>query len=194
MEMLATRERHQETDNAALVRAAAASDREAWDALVNRFSGLVWSITRGYGLDRSDAADVSQTVWLRLVDNLDRLRDPDRVGAWLAATTRHECIRVSRQRRRTTPTTETEVFESSSADDDPAARLVRSERDAALSLVVASLPDRAQTLLRLLMADPPASYSEVAAGLGIPIGSIGPTRQRCLRTLRTRCAVAGIDP
>ena len=193
MELLATREPDREADNAELVRAAAASDGEAWAALVRRFSGLVWSITRSYGLDRSDAADVSQTVWLRLVDNLDRLREPDRVGAWLSATTRHECIRVSRQRWRTTPTTETEIFESWSVDDDPAAGVLRGERDAALSEVVATLPDRSQALLRLLMDDPPASYSEVAAGLGIPIGSIGPTRQRCLRTLRTRCAVAGID-
>jgi len=179
-----------------LVERASGSDETAWRALVDRFSGLVWSITRAQGLSRSDGADVSQTVWLRLVDNLDRLREPDRVGAWLAATTRHECIRVSQLRRRSVATAEPEVFDliDPVVDDDPAAVIATHGRDAALRAVVATMPERSQALLHMLMADPPVSYEEVAAGLGIPVGSIGPTRQRCLRTLRAKCVGAGIEP
>jgi RNA polymerase sigma factor (sigma-70 family) len=198
MEQLATRAPAPAVpDDAAagdLVRAAAASDPAAWQALVERFGGLVWSVARAHGLDRSDAADVCQTVWMRLVDHLGRLREPERVAGWLATTARHESIRVSRQRRRTAPTMDPTVFDGPAGPGDDAAEpLVRDERDAALWEVVASLPSRSQTLLRLLLADPPVSYRDVAAGLGIPVGSIGPTRQRCLRTLRARCALAGIE-
>ena len=178
-----------------LVRAAARGDSGAWQALVDHFGGLVWSIARANGLDRIDAADVVQTVWLRLVDNLHRLREPDRVGGWLTSTARHESIRVSRQRQRNVPTDDPAVFDrSNGADDDPARRMLLLERDAALRALVADLPDRWQNLLELLMADPAMSYADVATGLGLPVGSIGPTRQRCLRSLRVRAAVAGIEP
>jgi RNA polymerase sigma factor (sigma-70 family) len=179
-----------------LVEQAAAGDDTAWRALVERFGPMVWSITRAHNLFGSDAADVSQTVWLRLVDNLGRLREPDRVGAWLAATTRHECIRVSSLRRRSVPMGEPEVFDRLDpvVNDDPAVRLTRQDRDAAVRAVVATMPERSQTLLSMLMADPPMPYEQVAAGLGIPIGSIGPTRQRCLRVLRAKCVSAGIEP
>ena len=87
-----------------LVRAAATGDRQAWDELVDRYSGLLWSIAIAYRLGRADAADVVQTVWLRLLENLERLRDPDRVGAWLATTARRECQRSLAQTRRMLPT------------------------------------------------------------------------------------------
>jgi RNA polymerase sigma factor (sigma-70 family) len=178
-----------------LVRAAAAGDPDAWQALVDRFGDLVWSIARAKGLSRVDAADVVQTAWLRLVDNLDHLREPDRVGGWLAATARHESIRVSRLRQRSVPTDDAGVFDrSSDADDDPARGIVRRERDAALHELMADLPGRWRDLLELLMADPAMSYADVATGLGVPVGSIGPTRQRCLRALRAKAAVAGIEP
>lgn len=178
-----------------LVRAAAAGHPDAWQGLVDRFGGLVWSIARANGLGRVDAADVVQTVWLRLVDNLHRLREPDRVGGWLASTARHESIRVSRQRQRTVPTDDPAVLDRiDGPHDDPAGGMLRRERDAALWELVADLPDRGQDVLALLMADPAPTYAEVATGLGIPVGSIGPTRQRCLRTLRVRAAVVGIEP
>jgi len=178
-----------------LVERASHSDDSAWQALVERFGGLVWSITRAHNLSASDSADVSQTVWLRLVDSLDRLREPERVGAWLAATTRHECIRVSCLRRRSVPVGESQLFDTvdPGVDDDPADGLVRRDRVAAIRAVVATMPERSQTLLGMLMADPPVPYDQVAAGLGIPIGSIGPTRQRCLRALRAKCVSAGIE-
>lgn len=178
-----------------LVRAAAAGDSGAWQALVERFGGLVWSIARANGLDRVDGADVVQTVWLRLVDNMHRLREPDRVGGWLASTARHESIRVSRQRQRNVPTDDAAVLDrSGGSDDDPARGMLRRERDVALRGLVADLPGRWQDLLELLMAEPALSYADVAVGLGVPVGSIGPTRQRCLRTLRAKAAVVGIEP
>jgi len=178
-----------------LVHRAVTGDEAAWNALVDRFSGLVWSICRAHGLDRGDAADVSQTVWLRLVDHLGRIREPERVGAWLAATTRHECLRVSRVHRRTTPVADPEDLEDAmgAGIDEPVTGMAHDEKAAALWAVVETMPARSQALIRLLMADPPATYLEVAAGLGIPIGSIGPTRQRCLRTLRAKCVAAGIE-
>lgn len=177
-----------------LVERAARSDEAAWRALVDRFKAMVWSITRAHGLSGSDAADVSQTVWLRLVDNLERLREPERVGTWLAVTTRHECVRVSQLRQRSVLTAEPEVVEAvGSPVDDPEFAFARQDRDGALRDVVATLPERSQALLRMLMADPPVSYGEVAAGLGIPIGSIGPTRQRCFKVLRAKCVSAGIS-
>jgi DNA-directed RNA polymerase specialized sigma24 family protein len=87
-----------------LVGAAATGDRQAWDELVDRYSGLLWSIAMAYRLGRADAADVVQTVWLRLLENLDKLRDPDRVGAWLATTARRECQRTLVRTSRVLPT------------------------------------------------------------------------------------------
>ena len=186
---------HDAATSGDLVRRAAAGDDPAWRALVERFSGLVWSITRTQNLSGSDAADVSQTVWLRLVDNLDRLREPERVGAWLAATTRHECIRVSRLRQRSVPTADVDAFDGPGrmADGDPVSIVERRSDAAAVRQVVPTMPERSQELLRMLMADPPMPYGEIAAGLGIPVGSIGPTRQRCLRVLRAKCVSAGIE-
>jgi len=177
-----------------LVEQARRSDEAAWRSLVDEFAGLVWWITRTYGLSAADRADVSQTVWLRLVDNLDRLRKPERVGAWLATATRNECLRVSRLQGRCAPTAEPWLLDAvDSVDEDPTVAMARSDRDAAVREVVATLPERSQALLGMLMADPPMSYAQVSAHLSIAIGSIGPTRQRCLEILRAKCIEAGIE-
>ena len=86
-----------------LVASAAGGDRDAWDRLVGEFSGLVWSVIRGCGLYGAEASDVSQTVWLRFVEHIDRLRQTERAGAWLATTARHECFRVLRRQGRRPP-------------------------------------------------------------------------------------------
>src|ERR671923_431953 len=86
-----------------LVRAASQGDQRAWEGLIARFGGLVWSVARAHGLSRADAADVSQTAWLRLVEHLHRLRDPERVGTWLASTARHEALRILRRDRHQVP-------------------------------------------------------------------------------------------
>jgi RNA polymerase sigma factor (sigma-70 family) len=178
---------------AGLVRDAAAGDRGAWDELVDGFSGLLWSVIAAYRLDRADAADVLQTTWLRLLENLDRLRDPTHVGAWLATTARRECLRALRQARRVLPVPDAEQLEPGTATEiTPERALLDSERDETLWSAFGELPENCQKLLRMLVEDSPP-YAEVASALGMPVGSIGPTRARCLDRLRRRLGESGIS-
>ncbi len=175
--------------NAELLAAAAAGDQAAWNELVDRFSSLVWATARAHRLSRDDAADVAQTTWLRLVEHLDRIRDPERLGAWLATTARHESLRLIRRGGREQPTDEADLFEA--PDDDSVDRLLlERERDGKLWRAFASLSERCQKLLRILMADEPPSYEELGAALDMPVGAIGPTRMRCLDQLRRVAGVA----
>jgi RNA polymerase sigma factor (sigma-70 family) len=169
-------------DAAQLVQRASDGDQAAWNAIVERFNGLLWSVVRAHRLSPSDGAEVVQTTWLRLVENLDRIREPEHVGAWLATTTRRECLRFIRRNAREVATSEVEAAEPSNGSSIE--RLLSAERDVALWKAFASLGERCQALLRMLMADVPPSYVEVSAALGMPIGAIGPTRQRCLERLR----------
>jgi RNA polymerase sigma factor (sigma-70 family) len=173
-----------------LVHAAADGDQRAWEALVGRFNGLVWSVARAHGLSRADAADVSQTAWLRLVEHLHRLRDPERVGTWLASTARHEALRTLRRGRRQVPVGDAAELEGAGPPaESPEASALASERNDLLWRAFAELPPRCQRLLRVLMADPAPSYQQVAVALEMPIGSIGPTRGRCLYRLRQLSAL-----
>ena len=168
-----------------LVTRAREGDQGAWDDLVARYLGMVHAICKGYRLRTDDAADVNQVVWLRLVEHLDRIRAPDAVGGWIAATTRNECLRVVRCSGRlvlTDDETTLDHLEARDAGIDTA--LLVYERDRALLAAFDRLGGRCQRLLRLLMADPAPSYDEVAAALDMPVGSIGPTRGRCLEQLR----------
>jgi RNA polymerase sigma factor (sigma-70 family) len=177
-------------NTAELVAAAAIGNQEAWDALVDRFGALVWSIARAHRLGDADAADVSQTTWLRLVEHLGRLRDPESVGAWLATTARHECLRLIRQADRFRY--DEAALDPVDPEPLPEALLVADEREMQLWRAIESLSERCRSLVRVLMADPAPSYEEVAAALDMPIGSIGPTRARCLEQLRRRPEIAGI--
>jgi RNA polymerase sigma factor (sigma-70 family) len=170
-----------------LVTGAASGDGRATEALIERYAGLVWSIAWSYHLSAADAADVSQVVWLRLVENIGRIRQPDSVGAWLASVTRHECLRLLRRSEREITTADDFEFEPDdrAGDEDVDLRLLSSERDAALRKAFECLPPRWRSLLEMLMDAPSASYEEVAEAVGMPIGSIGPTRQRCLERLRS---------
>ncbi len=180
---------------AALVRAAAEGDQAAWAALVERFSGLVWAVARAHRLSRADAADVSQTTWLRLVEHLGDIRQPERVGAWLSATARAECLRVIRKSGRAVPT-ELDDRHLAAADGDVEldldARLDAAQYQEALWAAFDRLPERGRALLRVLLADPAPSYAEAAAALGMPIGSLGPTRARCLERLRNSPELAAL--
>jgi RNA polymerase sigma factor (sigma-70 family) len=175
------------------VRAAACGDQRAWSELVGRYSGLVWSVTRSHRLDPADAADVAQAVWLKLVQRIDGLDDPSAVGSWLATTARRECLTVLRRRKRQQPWDE--LPEARLSDDSAIdARLLASEREALVWEAFVTLPARDQALLRLLATDPPPSYEQIGAALGMPIGSIGPTRGRALARLRCALARLGFDP
>jgi RNA polymerase sigma factor (sigma-70 family) len=175
-----------------LIRAANDGDEAAWAAIVDRFAGLVWATARAHRLTQAEAADVSQTTWLRLVENLDRIKNPEGLGAWLATTARRECLRHIRLKGRELPTGEDSVFEVAS-EDHAAQRLITRERNAALRRAFARISERCQALLRLLAAPEPPSYDEVAAALGMPIGAIGPTRARCLEQLRRTPELAGLQ-
>jgi RNA polymerase sigma factor (sigma-70 family) len=179
-----------------LVRTAAAGDQTAFDELVGRFSGLVWSVIRAHRLPEVDAQDVFQTTWLRLVEHLDRLREPRAVGGWLATTARHEALRLLRQADRVRPTSEDQLDRPDAVTPDLDATLLRSEQDARLWQAFLGLSERCQALLRVLMADPPPSYEEVSRALDLPVGSIGPTRGRCLTRLRAllRADVSPVPP
>jgi RNA polymerase sigma factor (sigma-70 family) len=175
---------------AKLVRAATAGDQQSWNGLVQEFGGMVWAIARAHRLPEADAAEVSQSTWLRLLEHLGQLKDPARVGAWLATTARRECLRVLRDNdRRVLYGDDGPDYESPDMSPDDAVLL--SERDDALRRSLSQLRASDQSLLRILMADPRPSYEEIAAALEMPIGSIGPTRQRALERLRRELETQG---
>jgi len=177
-----------------LVARARNGDRSAWDALVDRYGPLIWSICRRYQLDRTDAEDVGQAIWLRLVEQLDNLREPASLPGWLATTTRRECYRVRRARCRQAAADQAPDAENLSDEQAATAEdeLLVAERHAALRAAFSDLPPSCQQLLALLIADPPVPYAEISGRLGIPIGSIGPTRSRGLERLRRHPAVAAL--
>jgi RNA polymerase sigma factor (sigma-70 family) len=172
-------------DAAALIRRAANGDHRAWERLVDQYARLIWSITVDFKLVESDAADVAQTTWLRLLEHIDRIEYPDRLGSWLAATARNECLRCLAGRKRVVPSQD-DVELSSVVSHGPEIdeRLLADERARVVREALSHLPWRWQRVLELLMADPPASYADISDELGLPIGSIGPTRARSLARLR----------
>lgn len=164
-------------------------DDAAWDRLVTRYRGLVWSVARAHRLSDADAADACQATWLRLVEHLDRVRDSGALGGWLATTARRECLRVLRSAGRALPVPDP----PDAVDHDAAvdAGLLASERDAQLWRAFDRLGGRDRALLRMLAAEPRPSYEEIGGALGMPIGSIGPTRARALERLRRAYLLAG---
>jgi RNA polymerase sigma factor (sigma-70 family) len=188
---------HDATDRSAvalLVAQARLGDHGAWDGLVERFSSTVWAIARGHRLNAADAADVFQTTWLRLLEHLDRIEQPERVGAWLATTARRECLRLIRMAGRQIPSGEDfDVLPDPSSSRSPDGDLVAVERKQIVNSLVDQLPMRSQLLLRLLSADSPLSYVEISEALSMPVGSIGPTRARALEQLRRLAARSGVD-
>jgi RNA polymerase sigma factor (sigma-70 family) len=172
-------------DIAGLVRRAADGDLWAWERLVDQYARLIWSITAEFKLIESDAADVAQTTWLRLLEHIDRIQYPDRVGSWLAATARNECLRSLAACKRVVLSQDGAEFDNVVAQDPEVdERLLADERAKVVRDALSRLPRRWQRLLEMLMADPPVPYTEISDQLGLPIGSIGPTRGRCLARLQ----------
>ena len=168
-----------------LVAAALAGNRTAWDTLVQRFAPLVTSVTRRFGLTPSDADDVRQNVWLHLVEHLADLREPRALPGWIATTARREALRILSGRRRVEvvdPQTDTRLDTVTTIEPD--ANLLRAERRQAVHAGLAELHAPQRDLLQLTVADTDNSYRQISRRLGIPIGSIGPTRARCLHKLR----------
>jgi RNA polymerase sigma factor (sigma-70 family) len=177
----------------ALVTRAAGSDPSAWSEIVDRYAPLVWSICTRYQLSSQDTEDVGQTVWLLLVEQLGKLREPAALPGWLAKTTAHECLRVVTAARKserlgTTLDDATNFVDDTVIDEE----LLMAERNAGLRAAFAELSPRCQQLLALLLSDPPPSYAEISVTLDIPIGSIGPQRGRCLGRLRRSPALLAL--
>lgn len=166
-----------------LVQRAAVGEDDAWISLVDRFENLLWSVARAHRLTTPDAADAVQTTWLRLLENLGRIEDPERLAGWLVTTARRECLRTLRRAGR-------EVLDDQVTDlvDERApsldAALLEHERDVALWNSFGQLPERCQRLLRILVAAESTAYAEVSVAMDMPVGAIGPTRLRCLGKLR----------
>jgi RNA polymerase sigma factor (sigma-70 family) len=178
-----------------LVTQARNGDSKAWDTLVERYAPLIWSICRRHRLADADARDVGQNVWLRLVDQLGALRDPAALPGWLVTTTRRECSRMlSAAARR--PLAAGYVPDPESLADEqavtPEDEFLRAERHAALREALQDLPPQGQRLIAMLVADPPVPYAQISARLGIPAGSIGPTRRRCLDKLRQHPTITAL--
>ena len=169
----------------ALVSSAREGDQGAWNAIVERFLPLVCALVRRHRLSEADGDDVCQTVWLRLVEHLDGLREPAALPGWISTTTRNECLRLLAARKRMTPV---DPMDSTSlegvSEDLSTADLVAIEERQALRDGLAELPSGRRDLLMMLLADPPIPYADISARLGIPVGSIGPTRARALDQLR----------
>ncbi|WP_113703608.1 RNA polymerase sigma factor [Nonomuraea lactucae] len=168
---------HEPRDPGELLTAAADDDRTAWDELESRFGPRMWAVARACGLNETDAADAVQGAWLRLLEHLHTIRDPSGVGAWLATTTRREAMLIARKGQ--TLALRVEI----ASEPDPAAAVLEADSSRLLWKTVSSLNEPCRTLLQLLATD--LGYQQVALRLGVPIGSVGPTRTRCLEKLRT---------
>jgi RNA polymerase sigma factor (sigma-70 family) len=177
----------------ALVNRAAGGDQSAWYELVDRYAPLVYTICTRYRLNNHDIEDVGQNVWLLLVEQLGKLREPAALPGWLATTTARECLRVVTATRRAerlgTGLDDSVLFVDDTVIDE---EILMAERNAALRAAFAELPPRCQQLLSMLISDPPRSYAEIHAELGIPVGSIGPGRAHCLDRLRRTRAFAAL--
>jgi RNA polymerase sigma factor (sigma-70 family) len=176
---------------AELVERARHGDRAAWNAIVARFAPLVWSICLRTGLARPDAEDVCQGVWTRLVEQLDKIRQPAALPGWLVTTTRHECERVLRLTRQRALGERRALGEKelTTMGSDPDRGILIAEQQQALREAFADLPDLCRRLILLLLQDPPLPYAEIGEKMGKPVGSLGPSRARCLGRLRRHPAL-----
>ena len=177
-----------------LVTRARNGDKRAWDDLVERYAPLVWSICRRHQLSDADANDVQQSVWLQLVGQLDKIRDPAALPGWLAAATRRECGRVLRAARGPlaagyVPDAATIPHQQAGMADQ---ELLTAERHAALREALTRLSLCCQQLISMLIQDPPVPYAQISAALNIPVGSIGPRSGRCLDKLRNDPVIAAL--
>src|SRR6202167_4623013 len=188
----APRQGHDDLTVADLVAWARKGERQAWDALVERYASLIWSICRRFRLSDADADDVCQNVWMLLVDHLDTLQCAAALPGWLATTTRRECLRVLR----TTQGPQGAFVDAEMMSDPLQERaehgLLQAERHAALHEAFGHLSPFGQQLMGLLIQDPPLPYAEISTRLGIPVGSIGPNRSRCLDQMRRHPAIAAL--
>jgi RNA polymerase sigma factor (sigma-70 family) len=183
-----------------LIHRAAEGDPTAWNAIVDEFAGLLWSVVRGFRLNEAQSADAVQTTWLRLVEHIADLREPEHVAGWLKTTAHRVCLQAIRQGGREQLTDWEEdrgpvsgVRYEGPDEDGPEAAAMRQEQQVLVRRALAELPDRHRQLMELLVASPPISYQDISARLGMPVGSIGPTRARILTRMRDSLATVGLQ-
>lgn len=165
-------------------------EAEAWNTLVNRYQRLIYTIPQRAGLDDDQSAEVFQRTFAKLLENLNHIRQPEAIQAWLVTTARRETLQLIRQQKRSVSYTdfpEGRLNSDATLNDDPlpTEALERLEDQHLIRTAMTSMDERCRCLLSLLYSrsDPP-SYAEIAAVLDMPEGSLGPTRARCLEKLR----------
>ncbi len=175
-----------------LVAAANRGDEAAWVEILDRYSPLLVSVIRRFGLGAAHTEDVAATVWLRLVEHLGRIREPQALPKWLIQTARNECLHNQTVSHRTVAQDPLDDSWSARAtvDDEVDSALLRAERHEALLSGLAELPKHQRELLLLLIHDPQLSYAQISSRLDIPIGNIGPTRGRAIEALRRTQAIS----
>jgi len=176
-----------------LVARARDGDQESWNRIVERYSPLVLARCHRFGLGRADTGDVGGSVWLLLVENLGKLREPAALAGWISTTTTHECLRVLREKKRLSPVDDPELGDSAAPAEDES-QVALEELRIALRAAFESLPPECRELLSLLFDDPPATYQVVSETLGMPRGAIGPNRGRCLDRMRRHRAMVPYAP
>jgi RNA polymerase sigma factor (sigma-70 family) len=166
-----------------LAREAAAGDELAWSDLVRRLDGVLHTVARRYRLAPADVDDVVQTTWMRALAHLDRLNDPGAIAAWLIVTTRREAMRTLQRATREVLTDDARAVDDLD-DRCPAAVAIERERREAVHGAVERLPARQRMLLTSMLRSPSTTYAQISTRLDMPVGSIGPTRDRALARLR----------
>jgi RNA polymerase sigma factor (sigma-70 family) len=170
-----------------------AGDAVALDELVRVMTPVLWHVVRAYRLGNEVAEDVVQTTWLALVRSRDTIHEPAAVGGWLTTTARREAWRVARATGRGIPVEDEELARRLPDEESPESEVVRRDGEDRLWDAVERLSERCQALLRIVAFEHRPDYTTIAANLGMPVGSIGPTRGRCLQKLRALMIQNGED-
>jgi RNA polymerase sigma factor (sigma-70 family) len=169
-------------------------DPAAWDEIIRRYGEFVFATVTSFRLQEADALDAVQMTWLRLAENADQVRFPERLGGWLATTARRECLRILRQVKFRQNLTNMVPETASDPSADPAQCTIDAHTTQTLRKLIDELSPLQQTLIRMLFTDNPCSYSKVARITGIPLGGVGPTRARTLRQLREKLDEHEVGP
>jgi RNA polymerase sigma factor (sigma-70 family) len=167
-----------------LLHLAVNGDRDAWEMLMSRFEPAVSAVINSYRLQEADARDVAQRTWMQVFEHHHKIREPEALGGWLRTTTKHECLRILRDQQRIGPLYDAGAVERPDVTVDVERHVVEAEMARQVHGLLRKLPARSVTLICSLFQEDPPCYSDLAADTGIPVGSIGPTRARALRSLR----------
>ncbi len=165
-----------------LLRVAVDGKTAAWETIVRRFEPAVAAMITTYRLQEADARDATQRTWLRMLENHQQIREPEALGGWLKTTARRECLRILAEHRRIEPLPDSTEYPDARVDVEQT--VVDADQARHLRNLLAMLPTRSFELISTLFQDDPPGYAQLSAAIGIPVGSIGPTRARALRRLR----------